>query len=115
MAIHDLELKKIENSLNAFIEKIRPAPHIRPELDFGFNISGQSIELVEIRPQWDNKSIIHRRAFAKATFVKTQEAWKIYWLRASGKWESYEPVASVQSIEKFLETIEADKYGCFFG
>ncbi len=72
MAFHDLERKKIENLLNAFIEKIRPAPHIRSELDFSFDITGQSIELVEIRPLWGNKSIIHRHAFAKATFVKAQ-------------------------------------------
>lgn len=115
MAFHDLEHKRIENALNAFIEKIRPAPHIRSELDFGFDIFGQSIELVEIRPQWDNKSIIHRRAFAKATFVKTQGVWKVYWLRASGKWQNYEPASTASSVEDFLAIVKADAYGCFFG
>lgn len=115
MAFHDLEHKKIENVLSAFIEQIRPAPHIRSKLDFGFDISGQSIELVEIRPQWDNKSIIRRRAFAKATFVKTQGIWKVYWLRASGKWQSYEPASTASSVHDFLATVKADKYGCFLG
>ena len=115
MAFHDLERKKIENSLNAFIERIRPAPHIRPELDFGFNISGKSVELVEIRPQWDNKSVIRRHPFAKATFVKTQGVWKIYWLRQTLKWHSYEPVPTVESIDQFLAIVKADKHACFFG
>ena len=115
MAFHDLERKKIENVLNAFIETIRPASHIRSELDFGFDISGQSIELVEIRPQWGNKSIIRRHAFAKATFVNTQGVWKVYWLRASGKWKSYEPASTASSVEDFLAIVKADVYGCFFG
>ncbi len=115
MAFHDLERKNIENALNAFIERIRPAPHIRPELDFGFNISGQSVELVEIRPQWNNRSIIRRHPFAKATFVKTQEVWKIYWLRQTFKWHSYEPTPTATSIGEFLAVVKADKYGCFFG
>lgn len=115
MAFHDLERKKIENVLYAFIEKIRPAPHIRSQLDYGFDISGQSIELVEIRPQWDNKSIIHRHPFAKATFVKTQQVWKVYWLRASGKWQGYEPASTAFSVEDFLSIVKADGYGCFFG
>ena len=115
MAFHDLERKKIENTLSAFIDKIRPAPHIRSNLDFDFEISGQSIELVEIRPQWDNKSIIRRQAFAKATFVKTQGVWKVYWLRASGKWKNYEPASTALSVDDFLATVKTDEYGCFFG
>lgn len=115
MPFHDLERKAIENALNAFIDEIRPAPDIRPELDFGFSISGQSVELVEIRPQWNNKSIIRRHPFAKATFVKTQKVWKIYWLRQTLKWQSYEPAPSATSIEEFLAIVKADRYGCFFG
>ena len=115
MAFHDLERKKIENALNASIEKIRPPYHLRSELDFGFDISGESIELVEIRPQWNNKSIIHRHAFAKATFVKTKQVWKVYSLRASGKWQSYEPAPTASSVEDFLAIVKADVYGCFFG
>jgi hypothetical protein len=115
MPLHDLERRRIENSLSAFIKKIRPAPHIRPELDFDFNISGQSVELVEVRPQWDDKTVVHRRPFAKATFVRTQGVWKIYWLRQTLKWHSYEPNPEVTSIEQFLFVVEADRHACFFG
>jgi hypothetical protein len=115
MAFHDLELKRIENRLHTFIESVRPAPAIRPKLDFGFDISDQSIELVEIRPQWDDASVIHRRPFAKATFVRTQKIWKVYWMRASGKWQAYEPTATVRSVGAFLAAVRTDRYGCFFG
>jgi hypothetical protein len=57
MALNDIERKRIENVVGALIEKRRPAPHIRPMLDFGFGIAGQSVELFEIRPQWDRPTV----------------------------------------------------------
>ncbi len=48
--MNDIERKRIEKAVGAFVEKRRPPPHIRPKLDFGFRVSGQSAELLEIRP-----------------------------------------------------------------
>ena len=98
-----------------FLAKRRPPPHIRPELDIGYRLNGQSIEIFEIRPQWDNPSIIREHPFAKATYVRTQNLWKVFWKRADLKWHSYEPVATVQSIHGFCTAVEADPYGCFWG
>lgn len=52
---------------------------------------------------------------AKATYVRTQECWKVFWLRADLKWHSYSPMPVVDSIEKFLALVEADNHACFFG
>lgn len=38
--------------MEAYLEKHLPAPHIRPELDLGYRIRGQSVEIFEIRPVW---------------------------------------------------------------
>jgi hypothetical protein len=43
MALNDIERKRIEKTVSAFVEKRRPTPHIRPKLDFGFRVSGQSV------------------------------------------------------------------------
>jgi hypothetical protein len=115
MAFNDLEKKRIENALDKFLAKRRPPPHIRKELDIGYTLTGQSVELVEIRPQWDDPSIIHRRPFAKATYVKAQDCWKIFWMRASLKWQGYEPTPTVSSIDDFLTVVDRDQYGCFWG
>jgi hypothetical protein len=66
MALNDLERRRVEKAVGAFIEKRRPAPHIRPKLDFGFRVSGQSVELFEIRPQWDKPEVRRESSFAKA-------------------------------------------------
>jgi hypothetical protein len=115
MAFSEFEQKKIEKALNDFLAKRRPEPHIRPKLDFGYRITGLSVELLEIRPQWNNPEIIREHPFAKATYVKTKKAWKVFWQRADLKWHGYQPNLMVPSIEKFLQVVDTDEYGCFFG
>ncbi len=60
-------------------------------------------------------SIIHQYPIAKATYVRTQDVWKVFWKRGDLKWHGYEPAPAVPSIEQFLAIVDADPYGCFFG
>ena len=115
MALNDIERKRVENTVGAYIQKHRPPPHIRPELDLGFRVKGQSVEIFEIRPVWKEPQKKMEQPVAKATFVRTSATWKIYWLRADLKWHRYEPQPMVGTIEKFLATVEEDRYACFWG
>ena len=115
MALSEFEIKKVEYAAEAFLSVKRPPPHVRPQLDIGYRIENQSIEIFEIRPDWQDASVILEHSFAKATYVKTQQAWKIFWQRADLKWHSYDPVASVKSIEKFFDAVVDDPHGCFWG
>ena len=115
MAFNDLDRKRIEKGMDKFLAKRRPPPHIRPELDIGYRLNEQSVELFEIRPQWDDPSVICQYPFAKATYVRTQNLWRVFWKRANLKWHGYEPAATVKSIDEFLAVVDADQYCCFFG
>jgi len=115
MALSEFETKRVEKAAIAFLEKRRPPPHVRPKLDIGYRISGQSLELFEIRPQLDNPKERSEYPFAKATYVKATGTWKVYWLRADLKWHSYEPAAQVSSAEHFLAIVDEDEHACFFG
>jgi hypothetical protein len=44
MALTELELKRCEKELQSFLERRRPPPHIRSEVDFGYRIVGHSVE-----------------------------------------------------------------------
>ena len=48
MALSEFEIKKCEKELEAFMAVRRPPMHIRPELDLGYRIENQSIEIFEI-------------------------------------------------------------------
>ena len=115
MALSEFELKKIEKAVTRYIDKNRPPPHIRHQVDLGYRISGQSVEIFEIRPFWINPQETVEGAIAKATYVKGQRIWKVYWQRADLKWHRYEPSPEVKTIEAFFELLEKDAYGCFFG
>lgn len=113
MAFSEFEQKRLTKVISDFIEKHRPPAHLREQLDLIFSIEGQSVVLLEKRRLMDGKMI--ECPFAKATWVKTQEVWKLYWQRADLKWHSYQPVPSVSSIEAVCRAIDEDAFGCFWG
>lgn len=100
--MNDIEKKRCEKVLSSYVEKIRPDPSIRNKLDIAFRIKGQSVEVFEI-------------PVAKATFVRSQNIWKIFWRRADLKWHSYPPAPTVKSIEDFVKLVEKDEHACFWG
>ena len=115
MTLSDFEIKRVEKLVGQFIERKRPAKHIRKELDFSFRISAQSFEIFEIRPQWNDPTKTTETPVARATYVKSKNIWKLYWMRADLKWHSYQPFPSSKSLEKILQVIEEDSHGCFWG
>lgn len=116
MAISEFETKRCERIVKRYVDGRRPPPHIRPELDLGFRVTGQSVEIFEIRPVWRGApGEIMEHSVAKTTYVKSTGIWKIYWQRADLKWHRYEPDAEVQSLEEFLVVVERDEHGCFYG
>ena len=72
MAFSEFEIKRCERDIARFLERRRPPPHIRAQLDLGYRITAQSVELFEIRPHWDGKSEKLETPVAKATFVRTE-------------------------------------------
>ena len=115
MAISEYEIKRCEKMQNAYIDKNRPPAHISNLIDIGYRIKDQSIEIFEIRPQWNNPDKIIEEMQAKTTYVKKTKIWKVYWQRADLKWHRYDPMPEVNSLDEFLALVEADEYCCFKG
>ncbi len=115
MTISEFELKRIEKLVGRYVEKNRPESHIRSQLDISFRIAGQSFEIFEIRPQWDDPTQKIEGPIAKSTYVKSKKIWRLYWMRADMKWYRYKPFPSSDSLEKILEVIEQDSQHCFWG
>ena len=115
MAFSELEKKRVEKVVAAYVEQNRPPVHLRKELDLAFRIKGQSVEIFEIRPVWNNPSKTLEEPVAKASYIRTQKVWKIYWQRADLKWHRYDPDPEVDSIEKFIAVVQRDEYCSFYG
>lgn len=113
--LSELEKKKCEKLVADFINRRRPPLHIRAELDLGFRVEVQSIEIFEVRPDWQDESTKREYPVAKATYNKRKGYWKVFWQRADLKWHGYKPSPEVDSVEDFLALVQEDEYGCFFG
>ena len=91
-------------------------PELKKKIDYDYEVDGQSVTLFEVRPMWRGRpGQTTRSPFAKFRFVKSSQLWHIYWMRQTGKWESYEPASAACGLEEALDIIELDSYGCFFG
>jgi hypothetical protein len=116
MAFSELEMARVRKALDAFMVKRRPPAHIRPELDLGSRISGQSVEIFEVRPVWRGRpGEKMEHPAAKATFVRSRGAWRVFWMRRDLEWHGYEPAPEVESIEAFCVLVDEDAHSCFFG
>ena len=105
-----------ESTIKKYVDSIRPEdPEIRKQVDIGYTYDGKVVILFEIRPDWINEEEKTHIEFAKIRFYKSNKVWKLYWMRASEKWELYEPFPESTYLEKCVEIIKEDKHGCFFG
>lgn len=115
MAFTDIEHARNLRALNWFLERRRPPEHIRSQLDVGYVIDGQTVDIVESRPDWLETTRIRQTPVARVRFVRTRMRWCLYWMRQDLKWHSYEPAAWHASLKSALQAIDSDEYCCFFG
>ena len=113
--MNDIERKRIENAVAAFVAKRRPPAHLRDQVDLSFRFDGRSVEIFEIRPRWDNPAQRVEEAVAKARYLKSRDRWLVYWQRADLKWHKYDPMPEVRTVGAFLRLVDDDEYACFFG
>ncbi len=115
MSIDLLQTVDIIEIMENYIEKIRPPEDMRQQLDISYKIEGQSIIIFEIRQRCDNPTEFMECCVAKTTFIKTQKVWKIFWMRANLKWHSLEPHPEVKTLHEFVQIVDANEFGCFWG
>ncbi len=115
MSFNDIERARNLAALKAFLERKRPPPHIRSQLDFGYAVVGQVVDMFEVRPDWQDATITRHRLFARIRFVRSSKDWRLYWMRKDLKWHAYEPSARHASLQSALDVIAADVHCCFFG
>ena len=115
MALHLENTVDIIELMENWMERIRPPRDIRSDLDISYKIDNQSIILFEIRPSFGNPLELIEIPYAKTTYVKSENIWKVYWMRGNLKWTLYEPRPTVKTLKVFMKLVDEDKYFCFKG
>lgn len=116
MALTELETARVRKAVGAFVDRRRPPPHLRQEVDLTFRVSGQSVEIMEVRRAYGGAPGEKIEVpVAKATYVRSARRWRVFWLRQDMKWHSYKPVPVVDTIDEFVTLVHEDRNNCFFG
>jgi Protein of unknown function (DUF3024) len=116
LALTELETARVRKKVGAFIEGRRPPRHLRQKVDLSFRVSGQSVEIFEVRQAFGGAPCEHVEIpVAKATYVRTVRRWRVFWLRHDMKWHSYQPTPDVATIDEFVVLVSEDRNSCFFG
>jgi len=113
--MNDIERKRIDRAVAAFVAARRPPAHLRDQVDLTYRFDGRNLEIFEIRARWDEPAEKIEASIAKARYVKSRDLWLVYWQRADLKWHKYDPVPAVGTVEAFLRLVDEDEYACFFG
>ncbi len=114
MAFSEIELQRIKRDVSGLCKKRSPS-HLRDKIRTEYKVEGQSVILFEVRPKWNDPKIFHKMPFAKITYVRSKNLWKLYWRRADLKFHPYNPKESAPQLSELLDEIDDDPYACFFG
>ncbi len=115
MSLTEFEEEKVRVAMDGLISKVRPPEPVRNEVDVTYRIHGQSVEIMEIRDRWDNPGEKIEVKVAKATYVRKQGVWKVFWQRADLKWHRYVPHPTAKNIDEFVAIVDQDECACFWG
>jgi hypothetical protein len=115
MALDITNAVDIIELMENYVERIRPPHHLRNKVDISYRIDNQSIILFELRPHFQIPGKIVESEYGKATYVKSEDKWKVYWKGGNMKWKAYAPYPEVKHLKGFIELVEADTHGCFKG
>jgi hypothetical protein len=114
LAFAEIELARIEQAVGGLCKK-RTNPAIRDELRLEYAVVRHDVILFEVRPFWRDKSQEMQNEVAKFKYVRTQEEWRLLWMRADLKWHSYDPLPASRALEELVAEVDEDPYCCFFG
>ena len=101
--------------MEGYLIDSRPPENVRDQVDINYKIENQSVIIFEIRPDWKDKSKKIETNVAKATFVKAESYWKIFWFMSDMEWHPYKPNATVKFLKEFVKVVEEDNHNCFWG
>jgi hypothetical protein len=114
MAFSDVELKLIDKVVGGLCRQ-RNLPEFKDELSLEFKVEGHDVVLFERRPRWGARVGVTDSPIAKLTFVRTKNAWRLFWRRQDLEWHGYKPLPGKKRLEALVAEVDRDPYGCFFG
>ncbi len=114
MAFNEMELKRIDWVVGGLCRK-RNRPELTDELSLEYYVNRHDVVLFERRPRYGRLSGVTESPVAKFKYVRTQNEWRLYWMRQDLKWHGYQMMQSSENLSDLVAEVDEDPFCCFFG
>lgn len=111
---NDIERERAERTVSKLLT-LRHAPHVKSGGVVVCRIRGQSIEIVSERTLSEPSTVSVVIPIAKFRFVRTAAVWQLFWSRANGKWQGYQPLHQAEDLSVLVDEVWEDPNYCFWG
>lgn len=113
MPIPELEQARVRGALDEFCQRI--PMHVRPELTNLYRFKGNSVTLIERRPDFQDRDHHTELEFAKFVYSSKHATWSLQWRDRKGRWHAYDGFQSVARFGALLDEVISDPTAIFFG
>jgi hypothetical protein len=113
MPIPELELARVKGALDKFCDRI--PMHVRADLTNLYRFKGNSVILIERRPDFRDRTRHTEHEVAKFVYSQRLGAWSLRWRDRNGRWHAYDGFQDVPHFRDVLAEVSSDPTGIFFG
>lgn len=114
MAFTDLELKLIDKIVGGLCREMN-SPEFIDELSIEYRIDRHDVVLFEKRPAYQQHDRTTEIPAAKLKYFRTQNEWRLFWMRGDLKWHAYKPFTKSRRLSDLVAVVKDDPHGCFWG
>src|SRR5262245_36543111 len=104
MSFSEFELKQIDETAGALCRRRSPVQH-RHQLRIEYRIKGHDVLIYETRPDYRDSARWMEHGVAKLRYIRTAREWRLFWQRATLKWQAYEPLPSSPQVADLVAEV----------
>ena len=110
----EFEQRLVERLLDRFYDR-RLLAHVEHQTRLGHAIRGNSVTLLEIRPDFDDPAAWVKFPIARFRFNTRSGLWSLYWHDRNRRWQRYENMTATRNFETLLTEVDRDPTSIFWG
>jgi hypothetical protein len=114
MGFSEFELKRIDKVVGGLCRQKSPQA-LHDKLRYDYQVTGNDVVIVEIRPHWKDPNIFTETALARFRYHSDVRVWSLYWQRANLQWVPYETHHRDRVLDALVKEVQDDAFSVFFG
>lgn len=106
--------KLVDAKLGAYCARRIP-PHARDQVGMGYKFRGNSVTLLERRPDFFDPDEWVDTAIAQFRFDPESSMWTLFWADRNSRWREYYDIWPSKNLDDLIEEVDDDPSGAFWG